>query len=155
MVAAIGAAARAPPLVSVEHRILARGQGRGRCLPSAAALLCWIHQTDPNRVLCAVVLMPSMMKTLLVLAALVACSEAFGGGGKAAPKKGRRVGGSSIVQGDFSVLDVVVSIFHRSSKKNRHTRAGFRLILYRVHPIHVLVDFSGTFSLFYFCYVLP
>merc|ERR1719161_1067067 len=31
--------------------------------------------------------MPSMMKTLLVLAALVACSEAFGGGGKAAPKK--------------------------------------------------------------------
>merc|ERR1719191_434057 len=28
-----------------------------------------------------------MMKTLLVLAALVACSEAFGGGGKAAPKK--------------------------------------------------------------------
>ena len=47
----------------------------------------WIHQTDPNRVLCAVVLMPSMMKTLLVLAALVACSEAFGGGGKAAPKK--------------------------------------------------------------------
>jgi light-harvesting complex I chlorophyll a/b binding protein 1 len=47
----------------------------------------WIHQTDPNRVLCAVVLMPSMMKTLLVGAALVACSEAFGGGGKAAPKK--------------------------------------------------------------------
>ena len=37
---------------------------------------------------------------------------------KAAPKKGRRVGGSGIVQGDFSVLDVVVSIFHRSSKKN-------------------------------------
>ena len=36
---------------------------------------------------------------------------------KAAPKKGRRVGGSGIVQGDFSVLDVVVSIFHRSSKK--------------------------------------
>merc|ERR1719247_3578216 len=31
--------------------------------------------------------MPSMMKTLLVLAALVACSEAFGGGGKAAAKK--------------------------------------------------------------------
>merc|ERR1719443_1832417 len=31
--------------------------------------------------------MPSMMKTLLVLAALDACSEAFGGGGKAAPKK--------------------------------------------------------------------
>merc|ERR1719387_2434274 len=28
-----------------------------------------------------------MMKTLLVLAALVACSEAFGGGGNAAPKK--------------------------------------------------------------------
>ena len=28
-----------------------------------------------------------MMKTLLVLAALVACSEAFGGAGKAAPKK--------------------------------------------------------------------
>ena len=37
---------------------------------------------------------------------------------KAAPKKGRRVGGSGIVQGDFSVLDVVVSIFHRSFKKN-------------------------------------
>ena len=36
---------------------------------------------------------------------------------KAAPKKGRRVGGSGIVQGDFSVLDVVVSIFHRSLKK--------------------------------------
>ena len=31
--------------------------------------------------------MPSMMRTLLVLAALVACSEAFGGGAKGAPKK--------------------------------------------------------------------
>ena len=34
--------------------------------------------------------MPSMMRTLLVLAALVACSEAFGGGAKGAPKKAVR-----------------------------------------------------------------
>merc|ERR1719149_610312 len=32
--------------------------------------------------------MPSMIRSLLVLACLVACSEAFGGGAKGAPKKG-------------------------------------------------------------------
>ena len=38
---------------------------------------------------------------------------------KAAPKKGRRMGGPGIVQDEFSVLAVVVSIFHRSSEKLR------------------------------------
>merc|ERR1740124_1021285 len=46
-----------------------------------------------------------MMRTLLVLAALVACSEAFGGGAKGAPKKAavKKSSGSFSPESDIGV----------------------------------------------------
>ena len=69
-----------------------------------------------------------------------------------------RIQCTKLLQGSTRVIDA--SRQHKLSSKKTATeehrgryRPGFCLILYQVHPQHFLVDFSGTFWLF-FCYFM-